>query len=259
MGIEAAIIGSALIGGGAAAYSSSKQSSAAKKATQAQVNSADANARLQREIYYQNRNDLAPNRAYEQQQLGAIGELFGFSPYQQPAQQSSGFASMPSGKFGSLNYEYMPQMQAQNAPAASGQTSPSNGLSRYESSPFFQVAMNDYQLADDRLGDAFGAQGLNYSSARLDARENARANIFSSNFNNYVSALMGAPPQGATNAGINNANAFLANSTANNMARGNALADGAIAQGNAAAYGASGLASAAGQGLGMYGAYKGWF
>lgn len=308
IGTTAAIIGSAVVGAGTSAYAANKQSSAAKKATQAQVDAADANAALQREIYYQNRSDLAPARQYEQQQLNAMGEIFGFAPYQSASQSApnpnalyssyvgdrqdvmdeyqrvaregfgrhirqdqydlNGNGRVDQNEYGKFHFDTFgggPGYELASGNAFQGTVTPiasgnqGNALARFEQSPFMRVAMNDYQLADDRLSNAFGAQGLQYSSARIGAREDARANIFGQQFNNYLSTLMGSPPQQATNAGLNNANAFAGQMAANNAAIGNAQAQGAYAQGNAAAAGAQGIANAGMWGIGAYGQNKGWW
>ena len=94
MGIETAIIGSAILGAAGSAIGGSKASSAAKSATQAQTQAANQQLALNRDIYYDQRGLQQP--FYQAGLQGLYGpngvmDLMGFSqPQAQPA------ASQPS-------------------------------------------------------------------------------------------------------------------------------------------------------------------
>ena len=73
MGIEAAIIGSAVVG----AVGASKQASAAKSAAATQAAAADRAMQQEREMYEQSREDLAP---YREQGYAALSDIAAMKP-----------------------------------------------------------------------------------------------------------------------------------------------------------------------------------
>lgn len=85
IGTTAAILGSAAIGAGASIAQGNSQRRAASTAANAARDTSDAQTRLYRDIFNQQRQDLEPFRQYELQRANAIGELFGFDPVGQPA------------------------------------------------------------------------------------------------------------------------------------------------------------------------------
>lgn len=74
MGIEAAIIGSAVVGG----IGASKQASAAKSAAATQAAAADRAMQQEREMYEQSREDLAP---YREQGYAALSDIAAMKPF----------------------------------------------------------------------------------------------------------------------------------------------------------------------------------
>ena len=67
-------IGTAVLGAGATIYSSKQAQSAAESAANTQSASADRATALQREMYYQNREDMAP---WRDAGVGALSQLQG--------------------------------------------------------------------------------------------------------------------------------------------------------------------------------------
>lgn len=79
MGIETAIIGSAILGAGASAYSASKANKAAKTAADATQQAADASTAEAARQYDQTRQDYAPWRAVGQGALTALAQQYGIT------------------------------------------------------------------------------------------------------------------------------------------------------------------------------------
>jgi len=77
MGIETAILGSAIIGGGLSYLGSKEQSSAAQSAANTQAAAADRAAQLQYQMFQENRSDLAPWRAAGGRSLADLERLQG--------------------------------------------------------------------------------------------------------------------------------------------------------------------------------------
>ena len=142
---------------------------------------------------------------------------------------------------------------------------------RFMASPFAQVARSGASRDLDRIDSALGAQGALFSSTRqahaddafADRMTGAFADFINNDrfaaqqqgnaFNNYLSAMMGSPPQQATQN-----QQFLSASLANNAGNafnqiGNAQAAGSIGQANAFNAGFQGVSDAIGGGLGMFG------
>lgn len=119
-----------------------------------------------------------------------------------------------------------------------------------------------------RLEEGLGARdasaasrGMLLSGAQQKAIERYGQDFASNEFDkefNRLNALMGGG-QVATNNINAAAGAYGNNATNALMNAGNARASGYINSGNAWANGMSGAANAIGQGVGMYGGYKGWF
>jgi len=77
MGIETAILGSAIIGGGLSYLSSKEQSSAAQSAANTQASAADRASQLQYQMFQENRSDLAPWREAGGRSLAELERLQG--------------------------------------------------------------------------------------------------------------------------------------------------------------------------------------
>lgn len=79
MGIETAIIGSAILGAGASAYGASKANKAANKAADATKQAADASTAEAARQYDQTRQDYAPWRDVGQGALSALAQQYGIT------------------------------------------------------------------------------------------------------------------------------------------------------------------------------------
>ena len=107
----------------------------------------------------------------------------------------------------------------------------SAALTRFEGSPFGDIFSNNFGLETDAIDAGLAGQGLNLSSVRTEAKEDARQRNFGSAFGNYLNALSGFPTSGAaTTANANAAQNF--SNTAGNAygAAGAATANGAYAR-----------------------------
>jgi hypothetical protein len=100
MGVGAAIVGSAIVGAYASKKSSDKAASASKDAARTQAASTDRATELQREIYYQNREDMAPWRTAG---VGALGQL------QSELGNYAGYIKDPSTYLQSPGYNWLVQ------------------------------------------------------------------------------------------------------------------------------------------------------
>lgn len=100
LSLGAALLGSAIIGGGAAAISSSSTNNAINRSTQAQTDAANQSIALQRDIYNQNKNALAPYTDRGNVAGSAINALLGLGGDTASAQ--SAFDNY----LGSAGYQY---------------------------------------------------------------------------------------------------------------------------------------------------------
>lgn len=128
-----------------------------------------------------------------------------------------------------------------------------SALSRFEGSPFGSIFTNNFGLETDAIDAGLAGQGLNLSSVRAEAREDARQRNFGSAFGNYFNALSGFPTTGAAtqaNAQASQNFSNTANSAFGNI--GNAAAQGAFAQGQANNTALNGIGSAFGTILGGF-------
>ena len=98
--VPLAIVGSSVIGGVMASKSSKQASSAAQNAANTQAASADRATALQREMYYQNRADMAPWRTAG---VGALGTL------QNELGNYAGYVKDPSTYLQSPGYDWLVQ------------------------------------------------------------------------------------------------------------------------------------------------------
>ena len=98
--VAAAIVGSTVIGGVMASKSSSQAASASQNAAATQSASADRATALQREMYYQNRADMAPWRTAG---VGALGTL------QNELGNYAGYVKDPSTYLQSPGYDWLVQ------------------------------------------------------------------------------------------------------------------------------------------------------
>lgn len=107
MGIETAIIGSAILGAGASAIGASRSASAARDATAAQTAAANQNLALQREVYYDQRGLQQPFYQAGLQGLYGPGGVMDLMGYSQPSGQAQG-QPQPTNAFASGNYGAAP-------------------------------------------------------------------------------------------------------------------------------------------------------
>jgi hypothetical protein len=345
VGTATAILGSAALGAGGSLLASRNNSRAIDQASQVQQDAVTQQTNLLRDIFNQNRQDLAPFRDYEIQQRNALGEIFGFNPIGQDATgggtnpfnpgagqpNPTGSFNGPSGFGGGRNnlqdfpivqrggFEtgfIPPEFNGGNEPglpngfnfpngfvnpntgtngnpnvtatplpttggtggtggfetvAVNGSTNPLEGAvlpnegrgvtiqtgapggpsvnggvagisptidpsvrgaDRFNNSLFNAVFTNNFRRDNDRIDTRLANDGLLYAGVRTNAVENSRAQNFGNALNSYLATLMGAPPAGATQAGVNNANNYAAQS--GNLAMQGANAGAQSAYANAA-------------------------
>lgn len=284
------VVGAVTAGG--SLLSSSNQRNAAENAVEAQTDASQAQIDLARETRDQIRADNAPFRDQELQRANAIGEVFGFNPVsdqpqqqtqQQPIrdftqlQQQFGGNFSPSVSGESFGNNFLSALNrvptdgqgiahqtasggnvftngvASNEGVPTIQQQQDSALSRFEGSPFGAIFSNNFGLETDAIDAGLAGQGLNLSSVRTEAREDARQRNFGSAFSNYFNALSGFPTTGAAtqaNAQASQNFSNTAGSAFNNI--GNAAAQGAFAQGQANNTAINGIGSAFGTILGGF-------
>ena len=125
------------------------------------------------------------------------------------------------------------------------------GADRFNQSLFNAAFTNEFNRDRDRIDNALANQGLQFSGARMNAVENARAANFGNALSNYTNLLAGFPTTSpATNAMTSAAGAYGANA-ANAMGNAaNAAMQSAYQRGDATSNAIGGVGNALGFGLG---------
>ena len=125
------------------------------------------------------------------------------------------------------------------------------GAERFNQSLFNAAFTNEFNRDRDRIDNALANQGLQFSGARMNAVENARAANFGNALSNYTNLLAGFPTTSpATNAMTSAAGAYGANA-ANAMGNAaNAAMQSAYQRGDATSNAIGGVGNALGFGLG---------
>ena len=251
--LAAAAIGSAVIGGAASAIGASKNSSAINKATDATTQANAQNLALQKEIYGENKQTLAPFVNSGVQATGAINALLGLTPTNAPA------AAMPQpantgqfqfdpadfgggldgirGGFGAILQRMQARQNGQQQPTAqpaqqqASYLTPQQAFQNYQNSTGYQFRLNQGMNA---LNSGYAGAGSIKSGAAMKAAQDYGQNIASQEFNNYMNLLSGQQGVGLTAAG---AQAGVATNYANtagaiNSSTANALGQAAIAKAN---------------------------
>lgn len=267
-----------LIGGAIGAVGSiiggSNNSKAINKATDATVQANAQNLAMQKEIYGENKQTLAPFVNAGTQATGAINALLGLTPTNQP-QQAAPQAPANTGQFqynpsdygggldgirGGLAAVLQRMQQRQNGPTTAGMPTPGaiqqstyltpqQAFQNYQNSTGYQFRLNQGMNA---LNSGYAGAGLIKSGAAMKAAQDYGQNIASQEFNNYMNLLAGQQGTGLTAAG---AQAGVATNYANtagaiNSNTANALGQAAIAKANNSNALLGGLAGAAGTILG---------
>lgn len=222
-----------------------KQKKAAKKAAQVTQDVADKNNALALNIYGKNEGYLAPYAQMGNQASGAIMELLGFAPTQQPPQNALtpqagtqyggqfGGALLDSGQNFLPNGYYYGQQTAQpvaQTPPAPQPTAMS-AFDRYRASDGYQFRQNEGMNA---LASNFRGRGVSQSGAADKALLRYGQDYGSNEFGKYLGYL--SNQQGV---GLSGASAlagvgqnYVNNVTANNNNAGNSLSNSLLARGN---------------------------
>jgi hypothetical protein len=125
------------------------------------------------------------------------------------------------------------------------------GADRFNQSLFNAAFTNEFNRDRDRIDNALANQGLQFSGARMNAVENARAANFGNALSNYTNLLAGFPTTSpATNAMTSAAGAYGANASNAMGNAANAAMQSAYQRGNATSNAIGGVGNAIGFGLG---------
>jgi hypothetical protein len=223
MGIEAAIIGGAIIGGVATSQAADAQANASSDASAAQLQANRENIALQREIFNQQREDNAPWRNAGAQ---AIKQLQ---------------ASINNGTFDPANFKFTadPGYQFRLQEGVNALDASASARGRLRSG------------AQDR---AVTRYGQNMASDEFSRAWNRNLATKTTNFNQLASlANVGQIANSANQAA---GSQFAANAGQSTINTGNAIAQNAINQGNVTASAYQGYATTANQGIQNYLLYK---
>lgn len=190
--VAGAIIGGAAIGAGASYLGSSQQADAAQQAAQTQAQASNAATQLQRDIYNQNRADIAPYREIGTQGLYSLADLIGINrqPSAIPANVQSQIDTLNSQIAGYQNAMNQPEniraglvspnqntlndMIAQRDRLMAPYTVPTSGV---PSSQFGSLA-RPFSLADYQADPGYAFR-LAEGNKAIDRAAAARGNFFS--------------------------------------------------------------------------------
>ena len=273
---------------GGSIFSADKQADAAKEATKAQTQAVDEATRLEREIYYQTRDDYAP---YREAGVEALGTLRGLAQQPPPAfpelpapPQTSPYPSAPqlqqfSGQVDltqdpSYQFRVQEGLRAiEHSAAAKGQLQSGNtlkDLTRFgqdlastEYANAYQRSLATNQAQNQTIQQGFqnqvqGNEGT-YGRTWQDYLQRVQNQLQNQNTQvqnqqtqfGRLSTLAGYG-QGATGGSAQAGNVFSQQAGENILGAGNARAAGAIAQGNAYSQGVASIGSALNTGIGNY-------
>lgn len=101
---------------------------------------------------------------------------------------------------------------------------------RFQNSLFYDAFTEGFNRDRDAIDTGLAGQGLAFSSARMNAVENSRANNFLGALNFYTSTLLGQPSTAGAQGSANAASAFGANAGNINTNQANNLANSAYAR-----------------------------
>ena len=243
MGLFSAI--GSIIGG-------SSQKKAAKKAADAQVQVAETNNALARDIYGKNEGYLSPYAGQGLQAGNAIMELLGFSPQQPQAtpqpQQNALLSAEPDyqslggygnfGGFGGFNFPGTFQVPGAtpgiNPNAPSPATPAKTAFDRYRDSTGYQFRMDEGMNA---LASDFRGRGISQSGAAQKSLLKYGQDYGSNEFGRYLGYLSGQQGVGLSGAsalaGVGQN--FVNNVSGNNQSAADARSNAALLRGNATA------------------------
>lgn len=250
----------AIIGVGSAIY----QGRQAKKAGEAVADSTDAATAEQRRQFDLVRSDTAPYRAIGTQAVNALGSMYGYTPYQEPAQVAppmtapqgftrTGFSipGMGGSQFIMRGGQDMPNRGFNEGmpPGTSGMFDPSGkmSISGGPQSPGSQtgvdysafIASPDYNFRREEgmrgIENSFAARGGAASGNALRALAEFNSGLASGEFGNYFNRQASLAGIGQTAVGQSGSAGMQTGANIGNalIAGGNARASGIVGQSNA--------------------------
>ena len=270
-----AAITAAVVGGAAAVGGAVISSRASDRASDAQVESADAATQIQHEQYLQSRADLAPARQQGNYAFQQMSHLLGLPTYdandqtfesgpQAQQQQQPAYSGFPYGGFtaGGLepgfNFSLLAGGGEQPISQPVEETGDSVGrLDLDPNDPYrgFRESPNYRFNLDEGLrgvSAAASAGGFRGSGRALQESAQYASGLASNEYNNYFNQLaaVAGTGQAATTSTAQLGSNFATQAGNNAIRAGDARASGLVAQGNAINQGINGVAGAVGTYLG---------
>lgn len=253
-------IGTALAVGlgaaGAGLFGSKMQADAAKDGAKATSKAADQSTALQRDIFNQNRADMAPWRETGANALSILSDEL-LNPYRLEKHAGKGKDNYwtVSGLLNDAGYDMrfdgVSAAQKAAAAASGGGNLPGGVRTRFQSSPGYQFAVDQANQATERRAAAGGLRMSGALMDRLSEQNTGYANQEYGNWLNRISGIAGTG-QTATSNIANMGTQFGQQAGQNMLAAGQAQAQGAQGQADAWNAGINGAFNA-------YGAYRGGF
>lgn len=262
--VAAAVIGSAVIGVAGSAMSASSASSAANHGADAQADANKYAADIQKQIFEEQRNDLAPYRNAGNAALGEITALNGLAPPTAATSTGAFVLKGPNGIAQPLTAAQATQIKATGGLPAGysitgGTTTPGQSsadqqqaaLGRFQVSPGYQFAFDQGQ---DAITDSAAARGGVHSGAVDKALIRFGQGTANQEYGDYYNRLAAEAGIGQTATNAGNAAAQNYGNNASQLAQntGAARASAYGQAGQAAANGYMGAASAIQGGIGNY-------
>ena len=245
-----------IIAGGLGLFGAKKQADAASDGAAAQAQAAREATALQKEMYYQNRDDLQPWRAAGRQAVNALADEV-VNPYR----VTKGFEDDGSKYFqvaGVLGpqgwtrkFDTRAEARAVRQAALGGGDLPDGLTTRFQADPGYNFRISEAEKALERNA---AARGLRTSGALMDSLNRQVQGQASNEYGNYINRLQGlsGTGQSATNATGAFGTNFANQAGQNALFAGQAQAQGYQGQANAWNQGINNLFS-------TYGAYQGGF
>jgi hypothetical protein len=219
MGIETALIGSALIGGASSLFGASKSSDAAEKAAEMQLQASRESIAAQKEMYAKNTDVMKEQQA---QNTGLYNNIAGNNtPFIQNGQNANKVYADLSG--------------------ANGADAQAAAMKAYQSSPYLQDMIKNANAA---TMTSAGASGAGMSGNVLNALYRQNADLYNQDYANYLGNLGNVANQGLS------ANQTLAGETGQLMGSNTGLASALMGVGTNTANGVSNALQTGAQGYG---------
>lgn len=285
--VAAAIIGGTVISAGASMIGSSNASSAAQSAADTQAQSDKYAADIQKQIFEEQRSDLAPWRTAGVGALNQINALLGLAPPTQGTTVTTPGATtttrvpfggqIPSAILNSNNpiwsaiaqrvtdrnvpggYRTVTTAGQPTVTTTPGLTSAQQqqaAFDKFRADPGYQFSFDQGQQAIDRSA---AARGILNSGATAKALDRFGTGLADQQYSNYFARLqsLAGVGQTATNSGNQAAQNYANNASQLAANAGDARASGYINSANAFSNGLSGVGSAINSGIGNYFALNG--